>query len=134
MIQQPKKLLELVRDAISHKNYAHSTEKTKFYRDKRFVLSHDKRHLPEMGAAELPAMLMVMSLGNVCDTPCIPLGCGWHRSETGFPFSRFIPHLAFQAVFFPVVPALENLPRPQSGFRLFFVFYQTLRIDLRQFF
>jgi hypothetical protein len=42
MIQQPKKFLELVRDAISHKNYAHSTEKTKFYRDKRFVLSHDK--------------------------------------------------------------------------------------------
>ena len=38
MTQQPKKLLEQVRDAIRLKHYAYSTEKTCVYWAKRFVL------------------------------------------------------------------------------------------------
>jgi hypothetical protein len=40
MTQQPKKLLDQVRDAIQLKHYAYSTEKTYVYWAKRFVLYH----------------------------------------------------------------------------------------------
>ncbi len=52
MTQQPKKLLDKVRDAIRLKHYAYSTEKTYVYWTKRFVLYHNKRHPLEMGEKE----------------------------------------------------------------------------------
>ena len=53
MIQQPKKILEQVRGAIRQKHYACSTEKTKFYWAKCFVLSHDKSNPLEMASEEI---------------------------------------------------------------------------------
>ena len=55
MTQQPKKLLDQVRDAIRLKHYAYSTEKTYVYWAKRFVLYHNKRHPLEMGEKEISA-------------------------------------------------------------------------------
>ena len=53
MTQQPKRLLDQVRDAIRLKHYAYSTEKTYVYWAKRFILYHNKRHPLEMGEKEI---------------------------------------------------------------------------------
>ena len=57
MTQQPKKLLDQVRDAIRLKHYAYSTEKTYVHWAKRFVLYHNKRHPLEMGEKEISEFL-----------------------------------------------------------------------------
>lgn len=50
---QPKKLLDQVRDKIRFKHYSLSTEKTYIEWLRQFILFHHKRHLAEMGAAEV---------------------------------------------------------------------------------
>ena len=57
MAQQPKKLLDQVRDAIRLKHYAYSTEKTYVYWAKRYILFHNKRHPLEMGEKEISEFL-----------------------------------------------------------------------------
>jgi hypothetical protein len=55
--QQPKKLLDRVRDAIRLKHYAYRTEDTYVSWIRQYILFHDKRHPGEMGAAEVEAFL-----------------------------------------------------------------------------
>jgi len=62
MTQQPKKLLDQVRDAIRLKHYAYSTEKTYVYWAKRFVLYHNKRHPLEMGEKEISEFLTYLAV------------------------------------------------------------------------
>lgn len=57
MSKQPKKLLDLVRDAIRVKHYSPRTEEAYVAWTKRFILFHDKRHPLEMGAPEIEAFL-----------------------------------------------------------------------------
>jgi hypothetical protein len=57
MTQQPKKLLDQVRNAIRFKHYAYSTEKTYVHWAKRFVLYHYKQHPLEMGEQETSGFL-----------------------------------------------------------------------------
>ena len=62
MTQQPKKLLDQVRDAIRLKHYAYSTEKTYVYWAKRFVLYHKKRHPLDRGEKEISEFLTYLAV------------------------------------------------------------------------
>jgi integron integrase len=53
----PKKLLDQVRDAIRLKHYSYRTEETYVHWCRRFILFHNKRHLSEMGTAEVTQFL-----------------------------------------------------------------------------
>ena len=55
--QQPRRLLDQVRDRIRLKNYSIRTEKSYVSWIKRFILFHNKRHPREMGRAEIEAFL-----------------------------------------------------------------------------
>lgn len=57
MTQQPKRLLDQVRDAIRLKHHAYSNEKTYVNWAKRFVLYRNKRHPLEMGEKEIREFL-----------------------------------------------------------------------------
>ena len=57
MTQQPKKLLDQVRETIRLKHYPYSTEKTYVYWAKRFVLDHNKRHPLEIREKEISEVL-----------------------------------------------------------------------------
>ena len=57
MEPRPKKLLDQLRDVIRLKHYAYRTEETYVQWVKRFILFHEKRHLREMGRAEIEAFL-----------------------------------------------------------------------------
>jgi integrase len=59
--QQPKKLLDRVRDAIRLKHYAYRTEDTYVSWIRQYILFHDKRHPGEMGAAEVEAFLTYLA-------------------------------------------------------------------------
>ena len=61
MTQQPRKLLEQVRDAIRQKHHAYSTDKTCVYRAKRFVPYHNKRPPLEMGEKEISEFLTCLA-------------------------------------------------------------------------
>jgi hypothetical protein len=62
MTQQPKKLLDKVRDAIRLKHYAYSTEKTYVYWTKHFILYHNKRYPLEMGEKEISEFLTYLAV------------------------------------------------------------------------
>lgn len=64
MTQQPKKLLDRVRDAIRLKHYAYRTEDTYVSWIKQYILFHDKRHPDEMGTAEVEAFLKWPSVSS----------------------------------------------------------------------
>lgn len=49
MAQQPKKLLDQVRDAIRRKHYAYRTEETYVSWIWQYILFHNKRHPQEKG-------------------------------------------------------------------------------------
>jgi len=61
MTQQPKKLLDQVRDAIRRKHYAYRTENTYVSWIRQYILFHKKRHPQEMGAAEIEAFLTYLA-------------------------------------------------------------------------
>lgn len=61
MTQQPKKLLDQVRDAIRRKHYAYRTEETYVSWIRQFILFHNKRHPQEMGVAEIEAFLTFLA-------------------------------------------------------------------------
>jgi hypothetical protein len=52
-----KKLLERVREAIRLKHYSYRTEETYVQWIKRYIFFHNKRHLQEMGVAEIESFL-----------------------------------------------------------------------------
>jgi Phage integrase, N-terminal SAM-like domain len=57
MPNQPKKLLDRVRDDLRLKHYSLRTEEAYVSWIKRYILFHDKRHPAEMGAPEIEAFL-----------------------------------------------------------------------------
>ncbi|RLC99145.1 MAG: integron integrase [Chloroflexi bacterium] len=57
MSNQPKKLLDQVRDAIREKQYSIRTERAYANWIKRYILFHHKRHPRAMGAPEIAAFL-----------------------------------------------------------------------------
>ena len=62
MQQQPKKLLDQVRDAIRLKNYAYSTEQAYVAWTERFIRFHKLRHPREMNRGPLGAKLRLFLL------------------------------------------------------------------------
>lgn len=61
-MQSKPKLLDQVRHAIRLKNYSYQTEKAYVQWIRRFILYHDKRHLQEMGKAEVEAFLTYLAV------------------------------------------------------------------------
>ena len=57
MPQQPKKLLDQVRDTIRTKHYSYRTEQSYVDWVKRYIFFHKKRHPADMGADEVQAFL-----------------------------------------------------------------------------
>jgi site-specific recombinase XerD len=49
----PRKLLDLVRDALRLKHYSYRTEQTYVQWIRRYILFHNKRHPQAMGAPEI---------------------------------------------------------------------------------
>jgi site-specific recombinase XerD len=66
MQNQPKKLLDQVRDAIRLKHYSYRTEETYVQWIVRYILFHNKRHPKEMGVPEIEKFLTHLAVeGNV---------------------------------------------------------------------
>ncbi len=55
--QQPRKLLDRLRDRIRLKNYSYRTEQSYVGWVRRYILFHDKRHPAEMGRPEIESFL-----------------------------------------------------------------------------
>jgi integron integrase len=62
MSNQPRKLLDVVRESIRLKHYSPRTGETYLHWIRRFVLFHHKRHPREMGAAEIEAFLTYLAV------------------------------------------------------------------------
>ena len=80
-----RKLLDQVRDVMRLRHYAFRTERTYVSWIKRFILFHDKKHLKDMGEAEVEI-----------SSPALPFKQGERfalRNRDGqiFSFSRSIP-------------------------------------------
>ena len=56
-MEQPKKLLDQVRDVIRVKHYSIRTEESYVDWIRRYILFHDKRHPKDMGRIEVEAFL-----------------------------------------------------------------------------
>ena len=80
MEQRPKKLLDQVRDAIRLKHYSVPTEEARVAWITRYILFHNKRHLSEMGCAEvetfLPHLAMEQDVAASTQKQA-PLGVAW---------------------------------------------------------
>ena len=57
MESRPKKLLDLVRDAIRLKHYSYRTEQIDVGWIRRYIRFHNKQHPKAMGSAEVEALL-----------------------------------------------------------------------------
>jgi len=109
MTQQPKKLLDQVRDAIRLKHYAYSTEKTYVYWAKRFVLYHNKRHPLEMGEKEISEFLTHLAVEeNVAASTQNQGHQHWYR-QPGYLRSR--DHLFLLSCFLPLRLSSAELPK-----------------------
>jgi len=65
-VEQPKKLLDQVRDVLRLKHYSIRTEDSYVDWIRRFILFHKKRHPKDMGRAEVEAFLTHLAVeGNV---------------------------------------------------------------------
>ena len=65
-MEQPKKLLDQVRDVIRVKHYSIRTEESYVDWIRRFILFHNKRHPQDMGRIEVEAFLTHLAVkGNV---------------------------------------------------------------------
>lgn len=62
MNNQPRKLLDVVRETIRRKHYSPRTEETYLHWIRRFILFHHQRHPREMGAAEIAAFLTHLAM------------------------------------------------------------------------
>jgi hypothetical protein len=60
--KRPKKLLDLVRDAIRVKHYAPNIEQAYVYCIKKYILFHNKRHHEEIGTVEVQAFQIHLAL------------------------------------------------------------------------
>jgi integron integrase len=61
-MEQPPKLLDVVRQIIRLKHYSDRTEETYIDWIKRYILFHDKRHPREMGSREIEAFLSYLAI------------------------------------------------------------------------
>lgn len=57
MVEQPKKILDQLRDVIRLKHYSYRTEQTYVDWVYRFIVFHNKRHPKDMGSPEIEAFL-----------------------------------------------------------------------------
>ena len=65
-MEQPKKLLDQVRDVLRLKHYSIRTEDSYVDWIRRFILFHKKRHPKDMGRAEVEAFLTHLAVeGNL---------------------------------------------------------------------
>ena len=55
MPEQPRKLLDVVRDVLRTKHYSYRTKLTYVDWIKRYILFHQKRHPKDMGEDETPS-------------------------------------------------------------------------------
>lgn len=62
--KKPKKLLDLVRDAIRLKNYSYRTEQSYTHWTKKYILFHNKKHPREMGKPEISQFLTHLAVGE----------------------------------------------------------------------
>jgi integron integrase len=61
---KPKKLLDLVRDALRVKHYAYRTEESYVQWIRRYILFHNKRHPKDMGEVEVEAFLTHLAVDS----------------------------------------------------------------------
>ncbi|MBW4623329.1 MAG: integron integrase [Cyanosarcina radialis HA8281-LM2] len=61
-MEQPPKLLDVVRQIIRLKHYSYRTEETYIDWIKRYILFHNKRHPREMGSREIEAFLSYLAI------------------------------------------------------------------------
>jgi hypothetical protein len=62
MPERPKKLLDLVREAIRVKHYSYRTEESYVYWVRRYILFHNKQHPKDMGSAEVEVFLTHLAI------------------------------------------------------------------------
>ena len=62
MPEQPKKLLDVVRDVLCTKHYSYRTEQTYVDCIKRYILFHQKRHPKDTGAEEIQAFITHLAI------------------------------------------------------------------------
>ena len=55
--EKPRKLLDLMRDAIRLKNYSYRTEQSYIHWTKKYIFFHNKKHPKEMGKQEISQFL-----------------------------------------------------------------------------
>ncbi len=62
MVEQPKKILDQLRDVLRLKHYSYRTEQSYVDWTYRFIVFHNKRHPKEMGASEIEAFLTYLAV------------------------------------------------------------------------
>jgi integron integrase len=69
MAEQPKRILEQLRDVLRLKHYAYRTEQSYVDWVYRFIIFHDKRHPKDMGASEIEAFLTYLAVQRKVAAP-----------------------------------------------------------------
>jgi len=87
---EPKKLLDVVRDAIRVRHYSIRTERSYLAWIKRFILFHKKRHPKEMGEREIEAFLTPYGEFSRMSIKCA-ISAGW--GQNGGTFSSDLDRL-----------------------------------------
>jgi integron integrase len=62
MVEQPKKILDQLRDILRLKHYSYRTEQAYVDWVYRFIVFHNKRHPKDMGASEIEAFLTYLAV------------------------------------------------------------------------
>jgi site-specific recombinase XerD len=62
MVEQPKKILDQLRDVLRLKHYFYRTEQSYVDWVYRFIIFHNKRHPKDMGASEIEAFLTFLAV------------------------------------------------------------------------
>jgi Phage integrase, N-terminal SAM-like domain len=62
MVEQPKKILDQLRDVLSLKHYSYRTEQSYIDWAYLFIVSHNKHHPKKIGASEIGAFLTYLAV------------------------------------------------------------------------
>ncbi|MCG9889557.1 MAG: phage integrase N-terminal SAM-like domain-containing protein [Thermosynechococcaceae cyanobacterium MS004] len=69
MVEQPKKILDQLRDVLRLKHYSYRTEQSYVDWVYRFIVFHNKRHPKDMGASEIEAFLTFLAVQRKVAAP-----------------------------------------------------------------
>jgi site-specific recombinase XerD len=69
MVEQPKKILDQLRDVLRLKHYSYRTEQSYVDWAYRFIVFHNKRHPKDMGASEIETFLTYLAVQRKVAAP-----------------------------------------------------------------